>query len=1426
VAEPRSLSLETEGERTWRLLEANHRLVPGRGCAIVISDSSDVRTEIRLRLETMAGGCVRIEPSRDVLAKIHEIARAAPRDQPPFVWIEVRDTMSGQPEAAWGEALMALNRGRDLVWDGGPVYVVLAGPKWLHRRLREGAPDLSSTIRTALFDETAELLGEPSEPLCWLHLSDLHIASNDWQLDVVLSALLRDLPGLLERSGRKPQLLFVTGDVANRGRADEYDAARRFFEALSGVTGIARERMFMVAGNHDVDRGSISKAVQRSEQLLFESVGEDEDALRTAIDEIFADPDERRRYGQRLTNWCAFTSSLLGPARGVSIDQPWRTDIVDLAGVRVGVASLCTAWLSGASDRKDKLVLGEQQLRTLVRELHEGGAQLRVALMHHPYSWLREAEAETIHAILRAEFDVVLHGHQHRAKGGSFVQGGRDTVEIGAGATYAGLGQDRFHGIGVACLDVAANALILDQFTWSTGSGGHWHLDAGFHPEAPLGRLSVPLRLARIGASPVKGRADALAGRIRRAAVRVHASVAFVGMPSTAPRPRSGLGDIFVPLELRARSPEGAESKHGIDALCERWFSSGATTRAVLLGDPGSGKSTLCKYVALVAAARKDAPAPILLTVREWAEAGATGLLELARGHVEQHLGISCDKVAIETMLREHAVLLLIDGVDEASVEQRVRLRDRLHAFVVEYPRVSVIATSRIVGYDDAALDHEFEHFVLEPFDDGQLRDFIERWYLIAEPSDPVERQRKSQGLRAGLQTDPRIRALAQNPLLATLIALVHFHYAELPGDRAKLYALVVELMVVTWPNARGRRLRELDGAAQLPMLEQLALGMQEERPNTTEKRDAISLTGEQLERRLETVLAEHRKDLDDGRRRALAHDWRDWLVRDAGLLVEQQFDRFAFLHLSLMEHLSAGAVLRERGREGDRAIAEFVVERHRRSQWRETLLLMMSARSSEASLSRLVITQLLSDVVPGRYWRTCMFMLSLLREEVDLEADLRTAVLDAVAKWSCAERAQYGWASRWGSAQSHLEAILTFGRKHRDGVRQWIEKGLAERRGEGLVGLVVVLPESVGPSAALNARSDADLELSGLLCLDPMNRWRRWAAARAGRETWVEWARSLPLDLVVTWATTFEYSELWIANLLRRSAWVADVLRRSAEIWRTKPLGGGYGLPMGVSWCSDTETSLVWCPPSYCVGSEVHLVGPMDSHMWGFRSTDFSSTEVREFVLDRPHCFGDTAVKGMAEYFYDAPRPNLPIEDDTGGWTRAQARPQHTSPMQDDAIHFARLTEEVLDAYLGMLMVLPDPGIFAEIRLANRSIRDSLVDGSHIPRTPTPEQHALILALGLAQYQTTWTWPAGPRWHAYFHAPPPSHWLAAYVWHLCWAVGEPDHPEHLVRAAACLERGDDPELVAELRAYPVVPTPPEVLALFDGRGDPSLEST
>lgn len=118
-----------------------------------------------------------------------------------------------------------------------------------------------------------------------------------------------------------------------------------------------------------------------------------------------------------------------------------------------------------------------------------------------------------------------------------------------------------------------------------------------------------------------------------------------------------------------------------------------------------------------------------------------------------------------------------------------------------------------------------------------------------------------------------------------------------------------------------------------------------------------------------------------------------------------------------------------------------------------------------------------------------------------------------------------------------------------------------------------------------------------------------------------------------------------------------------------------------------------------------------------------------------------------------------------------------------------------------------PPTATLPPLRAQNRFLHR--ISGDYLLRqeTRSPAHQALALTLGLAQYQSTWVWPWGDDWAAMLSGDPPGHWLPAYVWHLCWAAGEPGEAHHLERAEEALDRDDSAVLVEALRRWMLVPT-------------------
>lgn len=92
----------------------------------------------------------------------------------------------------------------------------------------------------------------------WLHISDLHFCiSQAWDADIVLHELLRDIGNFIKKNEIKFDFIVVTGDIAYSGNPDEYVLSKDFLNEVLRLTGLTKDCIFIVPGNHDVCRNLI-----------------------------------------------------------------------------------------------------------------------------------------------------------------------------------------------------------------------------------------------------------------------------------------------------------------------------------------------------------------------------------------------------------------------------------------------------------------------------------------------------------------------------------------------------------------------------------------------------------------------------------------------------------------------------------------------------------------------------------------------------------------------------------------------------------------------------------------------------------------------------------------------------------------------------------------------------------------------------------------------------------------------------------------------------------------------------------------------------------------------------------------------------------------------------------------------------------------
>ncbi len=389
----------------------------------------------------------------------------------------------------------------------------------------------------------------------------------------------------------------------------------------------------------------------------------------------------------------------------------------------------------------------------------------------------------------------------------------------------------------------------------------------------------------------------------------------------------------------------------------------GLYSRLAVLGDPGSGKTTLLRYLALTYArdwlqagpvkerlSLDERRLPIFLPLRDFArnlekehlDNGADGpklLLNYLRVYFEnQQIILPVD--FFTERLKAGECVVLLDGMDEvASMETRQRVARIVERFTVAYPQNRYVVTSRIVGYTGGArLGEGYEATTVRDFTDEDIACFVRYWNKAVEMTLAGaateyalrEAERQSKSLIEAIRGNSRVRELAVNPLLLTVIALVHRYRAQLPERRVELYEEALEVLLAQWDAVKGLSATtilqglELDSGDRRGLLEPVALWMMEQRIREIELDD--------LHRQLTPTF---QGMLKDERQTEKAVDGFVALINErSGLLTERGQGIYAFNHLTFQEHLAARAV-------ADREdYKEYTSTRLEDSWWREVILL------------------------------------------------------------------------------------------------------------------------------------------------------------------------------------------------------------------------------------------------------------------------------------------------------------------------------------------------------------------------------------------------------------------------------------------------------------------------------------------------------
>jgi predicted MPP superfamily phosphohydrolase len=319
-------------------------------------------------------------------------------------------------------------------------------------------------------------LGE-SKNITWLHLSDIHFKEGqNYDSEIVLKSLLKAIPKCVEEDNLHLDFAVLTGDLAFSGKTTEYALVRRFLDELLAATGLTKEQLFVVPGNHDVDR----KLVTTGATAINLSLNG-----REAVNNVLASASDRRLLMERLKGYSEFVNAYL-PHLAFDDENYFYVRMLDINGKRVALLGLNSAWLAESNeDEARRLVIGERQMRALIEGAEKGDAHLKIALLHHPLSLMREFEQNDSVSLLIDNCDFILHGHLHQLAVTNLTSPDSNAMIITGGACYT---TRRYpNSVNFVRLNLTANSGIVFFWRYVDAHGGFWVRDNSLYVNVPNG---------------------------------------------------------------------------------------------------------------------------------------------------------------------------------------------------------------------------------------------------------------------------------------------------------------------------------------------------------------------------------------------------------------------------------------------------------------------------------------------------------------------------------------------------------------------------------------------------------------------------------------------------------------------------------------------------------------------------------------------------------------------------------------------------------------------------------------------------------------------------------------------------------------------------------------------------------------------------
>lgn len=229
------------------------------------------------------------------------------------------------------------------------------------------------------------------------------------------------------------------------------------------------------------------------------------------------------------------------------------------------------------------------------------------------------------------------------------------------------------------------------------------------------------------------------------------------------------LDDLFVhPILSTIKNSEEFSIGNPDDAIRELFHSNQCN---IMIGPPGSGKSTLTKWIHRKIVIESSEKIALRLELRSFASKILPSFHELIREASGKHLAEEISPNDISIWKNEGRIVILIDGFDELTPNDRNSAKEWLIELEIATRPCPIILTSRPLTtnhLDDLGLS--WLRWSVEEFDKERIIKYIQKWYSNTPLLSEAENIPNAETLAQTWHKDPTIGPLTGNPLLLSTL--------------------------------------------------------------------------------------------------------------------------------------------------------------------------------------------------------------------------------------------------------------------------------------------------------------------------------------------------------------------------------------------------------------------------------------------------------------------------------------------------------------------------------------------------------------------------------------------------------------------------------------------------------------------------------